>query len=170
MTAEPAAPANKPSSSPQSTALSTKQQRRQQLQQKCIEPSALDSATLEEAWLFLLGITEDHIQAHISTLQNHMNPEQAELSSSSIGSKIVEQFESSSIPLDKDGWQVANEEILRADGGLWRELEAEMGKTDSAAANDDGWKVVKSKKSRRKREDGECFHHFGARLARFKRD
>ncbi|CDR99945.1 related to GYP8-GTPase-activating protein [Sporisorium scitamineum] len=150
MTAEDsvAASGSSSTSTAQPPNVETTKSRRRQLQQQCLEPSTRSTAFGDqhvEAWLFLLGITEEHIQAHVFALEAQTLP-QKEQSSSSSGSDIVKESESSSIPLDKDGWQVANEDALKAGG-------AGTDGVKEAASGDDGWKVVKSKKSRRKRDD-----------------
>ncbi|TKY88354.1 hypothetical protein EX895_002706 [Sporisorium graminicola] len=145
MTAENSAPASGASSSASithqhATFTETPQSRRQRLQQQCLEPSSSRSTAYGdhrvEAWLLLLGITEDHIQAHITTLQDEKLPEKEQPSSSTKFTDLA------SIPLDKDGWQVADQDILR-----------EAPVTAGLGRGDDGWKVVKSKKSRRRRDD-----------------
>ncbi|SJX65202.1 related to GYP8-GTPase-activating protein [Sporisorium reilianum f. sp. reilianum] len=145
MTAESSIAAAAPS--PTATA-ETSKSRRQKLQQQCLEPCPSRSTAFGdqhvEAWLFLLGITEEHIRAHISTLQSEAAQPKDEASSSSC-SEIVNESESATIPLDKDGWQVATEDILRA-GSTGTDGRKEE-------RQDDEWKVVKSKKARRRKDD-----------------
>ncbi len=113
--------------------------RRQELQQQCIQPAGLTEADHVSIWLSLLGISEEAIQLEAQRLAAKRAQPRSNQGVSQVSS-IVKDSLSSSIPLDKDGWQVANNDLLDTNG---------LTSVLSESQNDDGWKVVKSKKSKR---------------------
>ncbi|SPO29062.1 related to GYP8 - GTPase-activating protein [Ustilago trichophora] len=123
--------------------------RRRELQQQCLQPSGLDhhaaSQTRVAAWLFLLGISQDHVLKHARTLsQNSPHTEQSDSPSTS---SIVQDSLSSPIPIDEDGWQVASDHILETRPSQSTRKNGTHAPKESA---DDQWKLVKSKKSKRR--------------------
>ncbi|SNX86780.1 related to GYP8 - GTPase-activating protein [Melanopsichium pennsylvanicum] len=127
------------------------QSRRTQLQQQCLQPGGLEQPapfdSRQAAWLYLLHITQDDILAHARSLQEKTTSAQEE-KSSTVSSLLSESL-SSPISLDKDGWQVANDVMLK--GNLQENgFQSRTQSSSSVANNDEEWKVVRSKKSKRR--------------------
>lgn len=130
--------------------------RRRDFQHQCIQPSGLadlrTSKSRIAAWLFLLNISEESVQnrataskAKAVAANRGTSSSQASASSTPSSPSIVKDSLSSPIPLDKDGWQVASGDILGDSVAS-----ASDGKSHRAGRGNDEWKVMKSKKSRRK--------------------
>lgn len=127
----------------------TSKQRRRHLQQQSLKPSGLSRSTMfesrVEAWLELLGITEDYIQAHASEVP-HDKPQATEPPAFQDESDIIKDCSLSSISLDKDGWQMTDAHLFQSeDTPEWSNA------GNGSLAADQGWKVVKSKRSTRRR-------------------
>lgn len=121
--------------------------RRRDLQQQCLKPSGLHHwatpGSRTKAWLFLLGITDDHVRAHASTLQ-------AEQPSGLERDNVKQDLISTKVPLDADGWQVADN-VLQAESSSSLSSNKQNVTKNSVPA-DDGWKIVKHKKSKRRKD------------------
>ncbi|SPC64462.1 related to GYP8 - GTPase-activating protein [Ustilago sp. UG-2017b] len=121
--------------------------RRRLLQQQCLQPvrPLTKSTSLESlvaAWLFLLDITQDQVSHKAELLSE--KPTRAGPAESSDVPKILKESLPSPIPLDKDRWQVASD-ILEVDGVK------DDASRNSISTGDVGWKVVKSKKTKRRK-------------------
>lgn len=121
--------------------------RRRLLQQQCLQSvSPLTKSTslesLVAAWLFLLDITQDQVSNKAELLsEKPIRPDSAE---SSDVPKILKESLPSPIPLNKDRWQVASD-ILEVDGVK------DDASRNCISTGDDGWKVVKNKKNKRRK-------------------
>ncbi|KAJ9475661.1 GTPase-activating protein GYP8 [Pseudozyma hubeiensis] len=124
--------------------------RRRQFQKQCIEPSAPNSSrSRPQVWLELLGITEDHIQAHILALSaSKLRPTKHP---SGTESDLATEMKSSSIPVDKDGWQVADDDLFQDEASHGRST-SKNDRNGGSEKGGDEWKVVKSKRSKRRKD------------------
>lgn len=140
------------------------QDRRRELQQQCLRPSGLDhrdqTVSRIDDWLTLLAITEDDVRAHASTLRakNILAAEQQDSSNRTDSGKQASS--TSEVPLDADGWQIADGDILQASESPSQSDDQNQTQKKSPPA-DDGWKVVKHKKSK-KRSDAETASYASA--------
>lgn len=116
-----------------------KRRRRRELQQQCTQPAGLEQESLAASYLFLLDLSEDEVQQRAHQLEQRREvKEQARHS---------QELPLSSIPLDKHGSQFAADDITES-------RNSNNGQDSDAHQNDGDWKVVKPKRTKRRKNSG----------------
>lgn len=134
--------------------------RRRALQQDCLQPGGLARSPAftshESAWRCLLGISQEELQSQrLPSLEESVKPVQRTASGTSA---ILQESLFLPIPLDKDGWQVTDDDLLQINA-------SSTPSHGSAVEHRDEWKVVKSRKTKRRKEGNTASMTFPSEFA-----
>ncbi|GAC77182.1 predicted GTPase activator protein [Moesziomyces antarcticus T-34] len=134
---------------------------RRQLQEQCLQPSGLARASAcdsrAEAWLELLDVSPERINNHKDSGSEAASTDGTvafPLSSKGAPS-IIDDTLNASVPLDKDGWQLAGSAILNhtvpADSDAGGSDHRSTVTAAQFKATNSEWKVVESKRTKRRK-------------------